>query len=173
MEITNLTTGIKNYEFIVASLPEYYRTELQNLREHYSLEKIGKHLLTRDRTYFERVAKHEEKTRRVLLALEDANLEGVLESSICKEGRFQIANILWVLARKKGKGVGTLLIRHYLNEVKESCNIVALSVSKTNSNAARLYERLEFKYTCNRPDDPTMKVYTFNLSSQKEKIDKG
>lgn len=63
-----------------------------------------------------------------------------------------------LLPEHRGRGVGTLLLKHYLEAVRALFPAVSLSVSPNNP-AMRLYARLGFKTVDVRGDDhPVMKM---------------
>jgi GNAT superfamily N-acetyltransferase len=49
-----------------------------------------------------------------------------------------------VLAPFQGRGIGSLLLEHYLAEAREKYTSVSLSVHPANARAVRLYERFGF-----------------------------
>ncbi len=162
--------GIRKLDFqtpeYVEELPEFYLRELSKLTKHYSLEALGGHVCKRNTDYFERIACGLEPNLGVLLATdEDGDLEGVLESSTHIDGNLVIGDILWVLAKTKGEGIGSELIRQYKKEATQNgCDIMALTVTKTNIRAIKLYENLEFKYVRDR--DENSKIYARGLTDK-------
>ena len=100
----------------VELLPSFYRVEIQGLHEHYTTEEMQEILRARDLDYFRRLAANREPRRSVLLAIGVySNLEGVLEASRYTDSNLQIGDVLWVLAKTKGLGIGTRLLQEYIS----------------------------------------------------------
>ncbi|MBS3168373.1 GNAT family N-acetyltransferase [Candidatus Woesearchaeota archaeon] len=162
MKIQKLTNELEvDYD----RLSEFYRSELDKLAEHYSPEELKGHKQKRTPEYFRGIIKDPAKSVDIVLS-ESGDLEAILEGVVHQDGNLKIADLLWVLANNKGKGLGTQLIQHYIEEQKDKADIVALTVSKTNTKAIRLYERLGFNYVNNLNENSL--VYALPISEKGE-----
>ena len=143
----------KETEIYLMQLPEFYVSVL--------------HGFTRDYNYFRDI--FNSKNKGVFLGLEKENLEATLEYSCHNDGDLKIGDILWVLARIKGEGRGSKLLEYSLNFFrKENLDIAALTVSKSNLKAIRLYEKFGFKYFLNRENNSV--IYAQALSEKGKEV---
>ena len=160
----------KETEIYVPKLVELYHLEVPKLMGSYAPEDLDIFIKKRDSNYFKDLAnKRDIGQRRAATLLTDdfGDLEGVLESSDTF-ARVHVAEILWILTSKKGKGNGTLLLNYFIGKAKrENCDLICLSVAKRNEGAIRLYERTGFSHLSDRSDLKTpMAVYCYPLSEK-------
>lgn len=128
---------------LVGVVFDIFQDRLKGTSKYYSSSKVRDHAETHNPHFFRDVIEGKEDFE-LIGHLNQNRLNGFLLGS--EDPQRHLAYINWVMARVSGRGIGSELIKHFIEHCRgKDFNSVSLCVSAKNLKAINLYENFGFR----------------------------